>query len=341
MNEYGIIVRPEVLDEDFVPDALIARDKQIQELKFCLTPALRGRRPLNAWLYGRPGTGKTAVAKFVLEQLLEQTNVQGIYINCWRYRTLFAVLDKLVRDLRVMFADKPDATVKVEGLRKVLENKPFIVVLDEIDKPETKERNSILYELLQIGKVGLICICNSRYFLLSSDERVQSRLFPRQISFEPYTVDELVAILKQRAELALINGSWNVKTPETISKLAQGDARIAIQTLRNSAEIAESSRAEIISKEHILKAWNSIKDLRKKYLLEDLTWHHRALYNLIKERPGISSKHLWEAYLKVCNLEKKKPIATRTFSAYLARLKEIKLITSEGVEKRGRIFRIL
>lgn len=93
----GIILKPEVLDEDYVPAALVARDPQIEELKLCLAPALKGRKPLNAWLYGKPGTGKTVVAKYVLEQLIEQTSVRGIYVNCWEYRTLFAIADKLVR----------------------------------------------------------------------------------------------------------------------------------------------------------------------------------------------------------------------------------------------------
>jgi Cdc6-like AAA superfamily ATPase len=93
--------------------------------------------------------------------------------------------------------------------------------------------------------------------------------------------------------------------------------------------------------EHIDKAWDSIKELKKKYLLEGLSWHHRVIHGIIKEQPGISSGNLRDVYLKLCNQGGKKPIAMRTLSAYLARLIEMKLIASEQVEKRGRSLKIL
>lgn len=90
MDENRIIKNIEILEEDHIPSSFLGRDKQITELQHCLTPTLRKRKPINAWLYGKPGTGKTAVAKLVLEQFIEQTGVQGIYINCWEHGTLYA-----------------------------------------------------------------------------------------------------------------------------------------------------------------------------------------------------------------------------------------------------------
>jgi len=337
----GISKQPEVLEDRHIPDRLIARERQIEELRRCLAPALRGRKPLHAWLHGEPGTGKTAVAKFVLQQLTDQTPVRGIYINCWEHRTLYSIADKLITDLRIMFADRPDVSLKLDRFAKAIGKKPFVLVLDEIDKPETKERNAILYRLSNIGNIGLVCICNSRSFLLGLDKRIQSRLSARQIGFCPYALGDVVSILKHRTEVAYENDFWNTHTLEKIAELSEGDARMAIQTLRKAAEIAESSDAPQISEEHLNNAWNSTNELKKKYMLEGLTEHHRILHDIIKEQPGISSGKLWESFLKACNQEGKKPIATRTFSAYLARLIKLALIAAERAEKRDRVFRVL
>jgi cell division control protein 6 len=341
MNENRIIKNIEVLEEDHVPASLLGRDRQIQELKLCLAPAVRRRRPINAWLYGRPGTGKTAVTKFVLEQLIEQTGVQGIYVNCWEHDSLYAIGDKLVRDLRIMFAERPDTTLKLERFQRAIGNKPFVIVLDEIDKPLSKERNATLYNLADIGNVGLVCICNSRYFLLSLDERVHSRLSPRQIGFSPYLLKELISILEQRAEVALEGNCWTKGMLEKIAELSEGDARIAIQTLRKAAELAESSNSNRILDEHVNVAWSSTKELKKKYLLEALSEHHKLIYGIIGEKPGNSSGKIWETYIKACADTGRKPIATRTFSAYLSKLIELKLISAEYAGRNVRIFRVI
>lgn len=339
--ENRIIKQPEVFNEQHIPDSLIARDKQIEELRLCLAPALRRRKPINAWLYGKPGTGKTAVTRFVLQQLLEESNVQGIYLNCWEYKTLFTIADKLVRDLKILFADRPDIVLKLERFQRTVGERPFVLILDEIDKPETKERNAILYQLSNIGNVGLVCICNSMHFLLSLDERIQSRLSPRQIGFHPYTSGELTIILRHRAEIGLDSNCWDTNALEKISELADGDARMAIQTLKKSAEIAEAVSAGKISLEHINRAWDSTKDAKKRYLLEKLTEHHRIIYGIIREQPSISSGKLWEYYLKVLTKLNRKPIATRTFSAYLSKLIETRLILAEQSDKRNRIFKVV
>lgn len=237
-----------------------------------------------------------------------------------------------------MFADRPDVNVKLERFGKTIGNTPFIIILDEIDKPETVERNDILHNLMDIGNVGLVCISNSRYHLLSLDERVQSRLSANQIGFDLYTPDELLAILKNRAETSLEKRTWNANILDNISSVAEGDARTAIQTLRKAAELAESCHDGQISEDHISRVCHSTKKLRKKYLLEGLTWHHRTIYNIIGKQPGISSAFLWKSYLTTCEKEKEGPVATRTFSAYLSKLLGMKFIISRQANNRGRFF---
>jgi orc1/cdc6 family replication initiation protein len=339
MVERVLIRRPEVLTEAFMPSALLGRDRQIEELRMCLAPSLKQRKPINAWLCGSPGTGKTAVARHVLESIAEEHPVRGVYINCWEYRTLYLVSDKIVREQRIMFAEKTEAALKLERFARSLGSKPFVIVLDEIDKPTPVERNAILYNLSSIGNVGLICICNSRYFLVSLDQRILSRLAARQIVFQPYTSQQLVEILKDRAEEALEKDAWSVETLVEIARLSEGDARVAIQTLKNAAELAEARRGAAISPEDIGNGFSVAKELKLHYLLKSLTEHHRLIYELIKEAgtSGILSNALWESYLQRCSQSGKRPVAMRTFSSYVSTLLSVGLVQDERAPVRGNL----
>jgi cell division control protein 6 len=105
-GDQKIIKNAEMLDDAYVVGNVCARDFQIQELISCLHPALKGEKPVHAWLYARPGTGKTLVAKFVLRDLSREGRLGGIYVNCWENNSYYAVLDKLVRELRILGAEK-------------------------------------------------------------------------------------------------------------------------------------------------------------------------------------------------------------------------------------------
>ncbi len=113
MDENHIIKKPEVLSEEHLPSLLLGRQQQIQELRLCLEPALKQRKPLNVWLRGRPGTGKTAVAKSGLETMTQETALKGVYVNCWEHNTLYLAVDEIVQSLRVLVSDKTESALKL------------------------------------------------------------------------------------------------------------------------------------------------------------------------------------------------------------------------------------
>ena len=245
-KDYGIIKNHDTFTETHIPAHIPGRDTQIKELQFCLSPAIKKSKPFHAWLFGKPGSGKTVTSRHILNQLHSAFGVRGAYVNCWEHTTLYSVLDKLVADLRILGADKPDASFKLQRFERRIKDEPMVIVLDEIDQPTPKERNAIPYNLCNLQKVGLVCICNSRSFLFSLDERIKSRLNPTQIEFRPYSADEIAFILKKKAGHALIPEAWNRKTISKIAELAAGDARLAIKTLKNSAVYAEKAGDEKI-----------------------------------------------------------------------------------------------
>lgn len=78
----GIIADPDVLEEDYVPFSIPCREVQKNELAFCLSPTQRNIKPFDCLCHGKPGTGKTALVRYVLQQLNENANALSFYVNC-------------------------------------------------------------------------------------------------------------------------------------------------------------------------------------------------------------------------------------------------------------------
>lgn len=113
---------------------------------------------------------------------------------------------------------------------------------------------------------------------------------------------------------ALAPDTYDEEMLRTISGLADDDARIAIQTLKNAAYLAEKDNRKKIRPVDVRRAWNAAKDLKKTYLLHKLTDHHRLIFELVAKNKKILSGDLWRVYLKTCSAKKIKPIAVRTYS---------------------------
>jgi len=337
-----IILNPDSLGESYSPPYIIGRENQTEELKLCIAPVYRRIKPVNVWIYGPSGSGKTIAAKYLLGKLQKEYNVNGVYINCWENSTLHSIMDKIVRELRMLGAEKISTVFKLEQFTKFIEGKPFLLILDEIDQPMPKDRNLILYNLCDIGRLGLLCISAEKKSIFELDERVRSRLNPKLMEFPSYSIGELHHILNQRAESALSPETWDSIIIDKICALANGDARIAIQTLKNAAIVAENERSPAINSSHLEKGWTNAKGLKMGYILNSLTIHHRMIYFIIKKKGAIMSGDLWNFYLSQCKKRKMQPMASRTFSLYIQQLISKNLIKWERAGIRGnvRVFKI-
>lgn len=335
--EARVLTNPGLLDEEHVPDNMLRREQRIAEIEVCLLPTLKKQRPLHVWLYGSPGTGKTTAARYVLEKMHRESGVQGAYVNCWQHDSLYSILDYITAEMRILRAEEQRTARKLEKFQQHIKQEPFVFVLDEIDKPSPKERASILYSFCNIPRIGLISISNSCDPLFELDARVRSRLNPVLVVFGPYTCEELAAILVERAQEALADGSWDRKMLRQIAELARGDARMALQTLKKAAWIAERDRATRITDSHVSKAWGSTRELKTRYLLRKLTPDHRILYEIVKYQGQILSSDLRQLYLLECSRMKRRPIAERTFSDYINDLKREDLAEVERARVRGKV----
>jgi cell division control protein 6 len=281
-EEARILTKPDVLEENHLPEHMLHCESRIAEIEDYLSPIIRRQRPMHLWLYGDPGTGKTATARYVLEKMQRKSGVKGTYVNCWQHDSLYSILDYITAELRILRAEEQRTTRKLEKFRQYIKQEPFLMILDEMDKPSPKERASIIYSFCSLPKVGLISISNSCDPLFELDARVRSRLNPVLVAFESYTCDELTAILTERAEESLAEGSFSDKTLSQIATFSNGDARMALQTLKRAAWLAERDRASKITDTHVRKAWSSTRELKTQYLLGKLTRDHRILYEKIR-----------------------------------------------------------
>lgn len=329
-----------VFQESYLALPLRNREPETKRLRNLLSPAIERKLCRNVWIHGPPGSGKTSVVKMVLNEFEDRHRIPTAYINSWETDTYYSLLDRLVRDFRILGAERLSTLFKTERLEKHLQGKPFLVALDEIDKPQPKERDSIIYNLGAIPGACLICICNSRYYYYTLDSRVRSRLDPILIEFKPYTDQVVREILGQRAELGLDLESIDSDVLEKIAGFARGDARIAIHALLQSAICAQSNHSPVIIAD---EAVCEQADLKKKYLLKKLSAHHRLLHRIVEESREIPSGELWAAYLQGCQTAAMQPAASRTFSLYLKTLVDLELLVCRsalGIKGNVRIFQV-
>ena len=108
-----IFENKEVLRPSYTPHELPHRTDQINGMATILVSALRGETPSNILIYGKTGTGKTASAKFVSQELETTSEKFDVpceveYINCEVTDTQYRVLAQLANK----FIDKNEALTR-------------------------------------------------------------------------------------------------------------------------------------------------------------------------------------------------------------------------------------
>ena len=269
----SLIKNRKILTIDYIPHKLQFRDEETTTIAQTLSVSLKGARPSNLLLFGKPGTGKTAVVKNVINKFKEKSTELGIevivvFINAKIANTAYKVLYEIAEEMNINKIDKKNQVYFTglslgEATNRILDfikkrQLHVIFVIDEIDSLVDKNGDDILYnftraneQFQEVGFISLIGISNSLTFKDKLDPRVRSSLSEEEIVFNPYKIDQLQKILSERVKLAFYD---DVVTEGTINLCAaiagkdNGDARKAIDLLRVAAEIAEIDKDTKVSR---------------------------------------------------------------------------------------------
>lgn len=326
-----IVLKTEPLAEDHLPAEFLGRTRELQEVMIIVGDRRPGRSP-TLWLHGPPGTGKTSVAKRLLG-VAEERHIRTAYVNCWSAQTFYAALEAVFSELRALVGEVRDVAFKFERLVQIARRHQLAIVLDEFDQMPPKERNATLYNLVRLPSASLLCLAQSREAFLTLDPRVQSRVQPTFVEFLPFSVEELTAILEARAAQSLLPESFCAADLQRIASSSHGDARVAIQSLRTAAYLAEKVRAAQIRVSDIEAGLQKSVEIRRHYVIRGLSEHHRLIYRLVLDAGGsLATPETWKRYVVAAEENKLDVMKRRTFTHY----KQF-LITSRLLrERQGR-----
>ena len=309
----------EVLRHDYLPDKLPHREDQIRLLGATVAPVLRDSRCSNIFIYGKTGTGKTAVTKYVLSHLESKAKEYGAqvkfcYINCRMTGTEYRVFAALSQSVGLCIPFTGLSVGEVfDRFRAGLEQSRiiFIIVLDEVDALIKEHGDAFMYELTRINetltksKVALIGISNDLRLKEFLDPRVFSSLSEEELVFRPYDAGELRNILLERSKLSFQEGVLSDSALSICSALAaaeHGDARRALDLLRVAGEVAERLGAKTITEEHVRQAEKHIEHNRVIEALNNLTLHSKlvllSVYHL--NRSSATTGEIYDIYNELC-----------------------------------------
>ncbi len=342
-----IIKDPTVLNNDYIPNKLPFREKQIVSVGQSLALILKGNKCSNLLLYGKTGTGKTVVARYVTKKLLERADSIKLtiaYSNTRISNTEYRILLDLANSINL---DIPFTGLSIGEVFKRLsthisQKKIFVIfILDEIDYFVQKYGDNLLYDLtrsnenLNPGFLSVIGISNDLNFKEYLNPRVLSSLSEEEIVFPPYSATEIKSILEQRTNIAFEQESISQGAINLCSALAgseHGDARRAVDLLRIAAEVAEREGANRLEENHIRTAVQRIERDRIYDALKSLPLQSKTLLLSISEtKQNCTTGDVYENYE---NISKKIGIETltqRRISSMISELDLLGLITASVV----------
>ena len=380
LNRPTVFADRNVLSPHYVPSILPFRDKEIGKIMSAVSPALKGERPRNIFVYGKTGTGKTASVKHVAAKFESHTassatksQAKTCYVNCRMYNSRYRVIQTIVKKLLpsldsmgfglAMLYEKMMESVLTSGAH-------LIVVLDEVDM--VKDLDDLLYTLtrandeLKQGGISLVGITNNLKFKDQLDPRSRSSLCENEMVFAPYTANQLAAIIEQRVKTGfkphtVEESAINLAAALTASET--GDARYALKLLMKSGEIADERGIKKITDKEIeearhaadtevaFEAISTLPDHQQMVLLAvahlaiDKGKNTRLTTGTADEDDSfLTSGEVYEEYCKQAKHHRKPRRSARWYREYLNDLEMLGLITTiesgAGMRGRTRLIRI-
>ncbi len=345
----------EALRHSYTPTELPHREAEIRQIASILAPALRGETPSNILIYGKSGTGKTIVSKFICNELRETglklgIPVNAVYLNCEVTDTKYRVLANLAKNFgeNIPFTGWPTDKV-YSAFRDAVDknNQRVILILDEIDKLVLNDGDKVIYNItrmnseLKNSRVSIIGISNDLKFTSYLDARVQSSLGEEEVVFSPYNARQLEDILRQRAEIAfksMVLDEFVIPLCAALAAREHGDARRALDLLRVAGEVAERENASRVTDSHVRKANEKIESDNIVEAVRTLpTQSKLLLYSVIileeRGQRSITTGDVYDAYKRLSSSAALEPLTQRRISDLISELDMLGILHSSVISK--------
>ncbi|HEX6561253.1 MAG: AAA family ATPase [Nitrososphaera sp.] len=352
----SLVKKRETLTIDYVPEKLPFRDQEAAALAQVLSTVFKGARPSNLLLFGKPGTGKTAVVKTVVDRLVKKSGELGITVNVpiinaklanSAYKLLFEIAENLglnKEEKKVHFTGLSMGEATDRILQFIQKKKMHVIlVIDEIDSLVDRNGDDVLYSFTRAnermgkgGFVSLIGISNSLTFKDKLDPRVRSSLSEEETVFNPYTVEQLRQILSERAKLAFTEGAITEAAINLCAAMAgreHGDARKAIDLLRVAAELAEREHSAKVEEKHVRAAQEKIEKDTNLEVIKNATTHTKFVVLAITKSKNGNTGEVYEVYSSLCRQAEQEPLTQRRVTQIISELDQLGLVSTDVVSQ--------
>lgn len=357
LKKESIFIDKKTLMPSYIPEEILYREEQLQEVANILAPILRMEKPSNLFIYGKTGTGKTISIKHIIvsmSKVAAQNNVplQCIYLNCKLKRvadTEYRLIAQLIKEFGQEIPSTGLPTDEVYNIfYKLLdrEKKIVLLVLDEIDQLTKKIGDEILYNLTRINvelhnsQICLVGISNNLVFTENLDPRIKSSLSEEEIIFSPYNALQIQDILRKRAAKAF---KVEVLQPGVIEKCAaysardHGDARRAIDLLRIAGELAERDGSLIVEISHLDEAEKKIEsDKIINAATNQPKQFQSVLYAILliaPQKKNFFTGEIYDVYKSLCKQAKLNVLTQRRVSDIIAEMDMLGIINAKIISK--------
>ncbi len=336
---------------------ILHRQEEIAQLMILFSSLIKNSRSVNQFIYGEPGTGKTATIRFFASALMRcaekhRVLIKYCHINCRQTKTEYQTIIDILSALSPNFPKLGHSLEFLISALKNLLNKTrmqLLLVLDDMDSLLERDAD-ILYHLTRLNdgsgenpRISIIGIVRNISVIKNVYKKIGSFFQKNVIEFKPYTSEQLFDILKAKAEKCFRCGVVSDELIQYAVSLSS-DVRHCMNILWCAGKIAQGQECRKITKEHIDLANKEVPFTNLSENIKDLNIDKliflRAIAKVLSlnQKTTTTLKEIQPVYNELCVKNKKIPKSNSQIWHYVQEFKRENIldVVVESGTSRGR-----